>query len=107
MLRNNILSLFKNGKVIYRYPLRATFISGKGDVIVSVPKRLFKRAVKRNLLKRRIREAFRHNSDILRGASFDIFFYYTSPQIESYERISESVSAILTDMVAGTVDKGI
>ncbi|MBR3744048.1 MAG: ribonuclease P protein component, partial [Bacteroidales bacterium] len=30
-----------------------------GRILISVPKRFFKRAVKRNLLKRRIREAYR------------------------------------------------
>ena len=34
-------------------------------ILVSVPKRYFKRAVKRNRVKRLLREAYRHNKHIL------------------------------------------
>ncbi len=65
-------------------------------ILVSVPKRHFKRAVKRNLLKRRIREAYRLNKSLLSSLSVDIMFIYSSLQVEEYSRIEEDVKAILT-----------
>lgn len=53
--------------------LRYCFLSpngttdGKSRIAVAVPKRLFKRAVKRNLLKRRLREAYRTQKWMLLG----------------------------------------
>lgn len=62
-----------------------------GRILVSVPKRLFKRAVKRNLLKRRIREAYRVNK--LPG--FDILFQYNSAEVEDFATIRAAVEAAL------------
>lgn len=64
--RKIISSLFMEGKVIQVHPLRILYhLSPPGKypaaVVVSVPRRLFKKAVDRNLLKRRIREAYRIN----------------------------------------------
>ncbi|HHF51071.1 MAG TPA: ribonuclease P protein component [Candidatus Aminicenantes bacterium] len=64
--RKAITSLFHTGKSIYAPPLRIIYtLEEKGlhpvVMAVSVPKRLFRRAVDRNLLKRRIREAYRLN----------------------------------------------
>ncbi|WP_443939558.1 ribonuclease P protein component [Pedobacter sp. MW01-1-1] len=57
--------LFKNGSSFLLYPFRVSylFIDDAADVpvqvVINVPKKRFKRAVDRNLLKRRIREAYR------------------------------------------------
>lgn len=57
------------------YPIRAVFLEQKSaegeppvQLLVSVPKRCFKRAVKRNGVKRQIREAFRRNKHVLADA---------------------------------------
>ena len=63
-------------------------------IVVSVPKRLFKRAVKRNLLKRRIREAYRRQKDLV-SAPVDILFIYTAPEVLPYEVIYADMTAIL------------
>ena len=63
-------------------------------IVVSVPKRLFKRAVKRNLLKRRIREAYRRQKDLV-SAPADILFIYTAPEVLPYEVIYADMTAIL------------
>ena len=64
--------------------------------MVSVPKKLFKRAVKRNLLKRRIRECYRkqkHNLTIENG--LDVLFMYSTKEILSYEQIYAAVGQII------------
>ena len=54
------------------YPIRLVFAEqprGEGEaaarILVSVPKRCFKRAVKRNRVKRQLRESYRRNKTIL------------------------------------------
>ena len=102
MNERRILALLKTGQVAFRYPLKVHFaaVEGEGDFGVSVPKRLFKRAVKRNLLKRRIREAFRLNAARLGGRNYDIFVYYVGKEVEEYERIDKSLAQILDDLAA-------
>jgi len=63
-------------------------------IMVSVPKKNFKRAVKRNLLKRRIRESYRiQKNTLLKGS--DILFIYTPKEILSFEEIDDSVMKVI------------
>lgn len=64
-------------------------------ILVSVPKKFFKRAVKRNLLKRRIREAYRLQKELLGSTRADIMFVYNSPEIADYSVIHAEVALAL------------
>ena len=64
-------------------------------ILISVPKRSFKRAVKRNLLKRRIRESYRLQKELL-PAGMDIAFIYVSREVLSFEEVYSSMTAALT-----------
>jgi ribonuclease P protein component len=76
---------------------------------VSVGKRHFKRAVDRNLLKRRIREAYRKQKHDVKetltalGISMDIFFVYSNARISDYAEIETAMTnglSLLKDKIS-------
>ena len=69
-------------------------------IMVSVPKKFFKRAVRRNLLKRRLREAYRIQKGLLGDAKVNLMFAYSSPEIAPWETIREEVAQALGHICA-------
>ena len=70
--------------------------TGVNRIMVSVPKKLFKRAVKRNLLKRRLRESYRRQKHSLcTEKGIDLLITYSTKEILQYEEIYNSVTMVI------------
>ena len=68
-------------------------------IVVSVSKKFFKRAVKRNLLKRRIRESWRKQKHALKlEGNLDILLMYSVKEVLSYEEICSAVGQIIENL---------
>lgn len=89
--KKSIATLLADGRWGALGHFRYCWMPAAGRIMISVPKRYFKRAVKRNLLKRRIREAYRVRK--ITGA--DILFQYNSPELADFATISAEVAEIL------------
>lgn len=103
--------LFASGRYGITDGFRYCYRIGNGlpfnRIVVSVPKKCFRRAVKRNLLKRRIREAYRLNKNLLpvnaeKGGT-DIIFIYRTKDILDFGTIVLSVRNILESLAAKVV----
>ena len=102
--KRDIAALLKDGKWGACGCLKFCWLRRDKDapsrLLVSVPKRYFKRAVKRNLLKRRIREAWRlskpadaNPADAHYG--IDLLIQYNSEEIADFATIRTDLAAIL------------
>lgn len=99
--KKDIQELFKNGSSFYLYPFKVIILpsakSKQHQVLFSVPKRNFKRAVDRNLLKRRMREAYRLHKHLLATEPqvLSIAYIYTSKEIMDYNTIAKPLEQSL------------
>lgn len=104
--------LFKGGesKSMSAFPLRVVYMTEEADsheplakMMVSVPKRYFKRAVKRNHVKRLVREAYRHNKQQLFNSlegeeqrkALSLCFIWTDSNLRSYKEVEQKVANLL------------
>jgi ribonuclease P protein component len=101
--RKTLGELFISGESFLAYPLKVVFIKGnssediQNQAAFAVSKRNFKRAVKRNLIKRRMREAYRLNKHILYGdlaaknLQISIMFIFVGKEILDHSIIEKSM----------------
>lgn len=104
-----IEQLFSGGaKSLSAFPVRAVFMLTERtegatpvSILVSVSKKKFKRAVKRNRMKRLVREAYRKNKhDLIRlmeekGQRLVIAFIYLDNELHTAENIEIKIKDIL------------
>lgn len=97
-----IENLFSEGQSYVSHPIRIVYkVNPKQDYTIrvgeSVAKKKFKHAVDRNLLKRRIREAYRLNKSLIETPdnSIDALFIYTSSKIKDFDAINKSMQEVL------------
>ena len=89
--------IHSEGQKFYSRPYRVYYLDIETQsVIISVPKKLFKRAVRRNLIRRRTREALR----LMRGEfpaleGRHLMLVYTATEILDYAAIYEGLGAAL------------
>ncbi|UCG26764.1 MAG: ribonuclease P protein component [Bacteroidales bacterium] len=99
--------LMINGKLMVHFPFRIHWkqypLAGKCPVQVgfSVPKKLLKKASARNLLRRRMKEAYRKNKYILYepvqsgNHQLSVLLIYTADEVISYQVLEEKIIVTL------------
>ena len=91
-----IKELFEKGSSFYLFPFKVIVMQNPDDqirshqVLISASKKNFKRAVDRNLIKRRIRESYRLNKNLLpQSPRLIIAYIYNAKEILTFAQIQE------------------
>ena len=95
--------LFAEGQSFVAFPLRVIYLPleeempARASFLVSVPKKKFNRAVKRNLIKRQVREAYRvRKYDLLdpleaKGKCMLIAFLYIDKEVHPFSKMEKAM----------------
>jgi len=105
--RKMIECLFKEGNIIHHYPFKVLYLfTGQASefpvqLAVSVSKRIYKKAVDRNHIKRKIRESYRKNKHFLydelktNQSLLHIFIIYTAKENLPYHQIDAGIKSLI------------
>ena len=109
--KKDIDRLFGNGKSFFQYPFKVLYkIEDETSpypvqILITVSKRNFKKAVDRNRLKRLVREAYRNNKKSLciylsnHNKSMMIGLIYVGKTILSYQEVERKLILILQRLI--------
>jgi|SRR5690554_3448582 len=104
-------SVYEKGEIVKSYPFLMRYLpvelktEAPFQIVISVPKRRFKKAVDRNRIKRLIKEAVRKKKHILersleeREEQLAVFLIYTGQKEESYQKISNKIETVFLRLV--------
>lgn len=96
--------LFAQGQSFVAFPLRVVYLwtdepmPAPASILISVSKKKFKRAVKRNFIKRQVREAYRvRKYDVIeplkdKNKSLLLAFLYLDKEIHSFAEIEKAMN---------------
>ena len=104
--KGDIEKLFISGRKLNLFPFDIRYYSGNmgslNKVLISVSKKNIKSAVKRNLIKRRVREQVKSSGllkIIPKGVSF--FLIYTSKEIISSSDLKDALESLVKNFDSG------
>jgi ribonuclease P protein component len=108
--------LFRHGKSITSGPIRLKYLLSEGEVtgsdktiqmMVSVPKKLYPKAVHRNAIKRQIREAYRNQKELLQpikdklpNGRLSVAIMFIAKEQQTHRIIVEHLTLLLEQLVA-------
>ena len=111
--KKQIEVIFREGNSFFIAPFRVIWLSyDQGPMrapvrmMIAVSGKNIRKAVKRNLIKRRMREAYRKHKNILtewladKNMALDVVFIYTGTQILLYQDIEKKLVLSLQKIVA-------
>ncbi len=99
--KKKIEELFQYGSSFFLHPFLVKYLLSEGSmhrILISVPKKKIKRAVDRNLIKRRIREAYRLNKHLIYNQPdtfYHVGFIYQDTKVLPFSEIEEKLVILL------------
>jgi len=104
--QKSIQELFAKGSSFFVFPYKIIYLHTEfpnttpPKLLISVPKKIFKKAVDRNKIRRRIKEAYRQNKHMLlpvteKNLSLSVAFIYVAKDILPFDHIENKLKKTL------------